>query len=244
MRRVCNGTYDANYNYVSSSSDLGTIGWKDLGTTNPIYCLENTQTAAYNVHAYTTQALLKVRYAPKNLKVFGSSVPVALQDGEDWFIMNNGFYTNATILMYIEEELKNKYMHNDPAGYETPITDGYNDYIAKLGINKIDISQSVQMNQTDAEAKASTVAHEFELLADQISAASAGGKSLGEVSYYAEGICYYKIMVKHDNKDADDFMNELGEFGVVRNSVYDIHVSGINNPRLSVHTRPRPQCAG
>ena len=35
-------------------------------------------------------------------------------------------------------------------------------------------------------------------------------------------------MIKHD--DTDKALNELGEFGVVRNSVYDINVNKFNNP--------------
>ena len=35
-------------------------------------------------------------------------------------------------------------------------------------------------------------------------------------------------MIKHD--DSDKAMNEFGEFGVVRNSVYDINIKGFNNP--------------
>ena len=57
------------------------------------------------------------------------------------------------------------------------------------------------------------------------------GKGAGAVenfNYYADGISYYKIMIKHD--DTDKALNELGEFGVVRNSVYDINVNKFNNP--------------
>ena len=35
-------------------------------------------------------------------------------------------------------------------------------------------------------------------------------------------------MIKHDDTSA--VTNELGEFGVVRNSVYDINVKKFNNP--------------
>lgn len=63
------------------------------------------------------------------------------------------------------------------------------------------------------------------------------GKGAGAVenfNYYADGISYYKIMIKHD--DTDKALNELGEFGVVRNSVYDINVNKFNNPISEIPT--------
>ena len=43
-------------------------------------------------------------------------------------------------------------------------------------------------------------------------------------------------MIKHD--DTDKALNELGEFGVVRNSVYDINVNKFNNPDIRKYLRP------
>ncbi|UVV52120.1 Mfa1 fimbrilin C-terminal domain-containing protein [Bacteroides thetaiotaomicron] len=48
------------------------------------------------------------------------------------------------------------------------------------------------------------------------------------LTYYVGAVSYYKIMIKHDDTSA--VTNELGEFGVVRNSVYDINVKKFNNP--------------
>lgn len=45
-------------------------------------------------------------------------------------------------------------------------------------------------------------------------------------------------MIKHD--DTDKVWNKLGEFGVVRNSVYDINVSRFNNPGYPVIPPPGP----
>ena len=85
---------------------------------------------------------------------------------------------------------------------------------------------------------AEELTQEFSDLATQISTASEGGKNLKGVEYYSKGICYYKIMIKHDNSST--IMNKLGEFGVVRNSVYDITVNKINNPGFPIIPDPDP----
>ena len=60
----------------------------------------------------------------------------------------------------------------------------------------------------------------------------------GTVSYYKGGVNYYPIMIKHD--DSPTIMNKLGEFGVVRNSVYDITVNKIDNPGYPSIPDPDP----
>lgn len=62
----------------------------------------------------------------------------------------------------------------------------------------------------------------------EIETLSRRGCTVGDLSYYAEGFNYYKAMIRHD--DTNEALNELGEFGVVRNSVYDILVRAINKP--------------
>ena len=53
-------------------------------------------------------------------------------------------------------------------------------------------------------------------------------KTVGVLTYYKGGYSFYKAMIKHD--DTSLATNELGEFGVVRNSVYDISVTKFNEP--------------
>ena len=72
--------------------------------------MENTQDEDFNKHAYTTQALLKVSYAPTTI-TNADDTKVTLANGTDWFNMNGIFYTQASVLTYIEEELTNKYTH-------------------------------------------------------------------------------------------------------------------------------------
>lgn len=227
--------YAENYFYVSSATKDTDIAWNKVNTTAK-YCLENTQDEDFNKHAYTTQALLKVSYAPTTI-TNADDTKVTLANGTDWFNMNGIFYTQASVLTYIEEELTNKYTHKAPAEYATDITDAYNEYIAALSLTPVTIPAAKDDAKT-AEEMAEELKGKFEVLAASIATASEGGKALKGVEYYSKGICYYKIMIKHD--DSPTVMNKLGEFGVVRNSVYDITVNKINNPGYPSIPDPDP----
>ncbi|WP_448776550.1 Mfa1 family fimbria major subunit [Bacteroides congonensis] len=227
--------YAENYFYVSSATKDTDISWNKVNTTAK-YCLENTQDEDFNKHAYTTQALLKVSYAPTTI-TNADDTKVTLANGTDWFNMNGIFYTQASVLTYIEEELTNKYTHKAPAEYATDITDAYNEYIEALSLTPVTIPAAKDDTKT-AEEMAEELKGKFEALATSIATASEGGKALKGVEYYSKGICYYKIMIKHD--DSPTVMNKLGEFGVVRNSVYDITVNKINNPGYPSIPDPDP----
>lgn len=227
--------YAENYFYVSSATKDTDIAWNKVNTTAK-YCLENTQDEDFNKHAYTTQTLLKVSYAPTTI-TNADDTKVTLANGTDWFNMNGIFYTQASVLTYIEEELTNKYTHKAPAEYATDITDAYNEYIEALSLTPVTIPAAKDDAKT-AEEMAEELKGKFEALAASIATASEGGKALKGVEYYSKGICYYKIMIKHD--DSPTVMNKLGEFGVVRNSVYDITVNKINNPGYPSIPDPDP----
>lgn len=227
--------YAENYFYVSSATKDTDIAWNKVNTTAK-YCLENTQDEDFNKHAYTTQALLKVSYAPTTI-TNADDTKVTLANGTDWFNMNGIFYTQASVLTYIEEELTNKYTHKAPAEYATDITDAYNEYIEALSLTPVTIPAAKDDAKT-AEKMAEELKGKFEALAASIATKSEGGKALKGVEYYSKGICYYKIMIKHD--DSPTVMNKLGEFGVVRNSVYDITVNKINNPGYPSIPDPDP----
>ena len=227
--------YAENYFYVSSATKDTDIAWNKVNTTAK-YCLENTQDEDFNKHAYTTQALLKVSYAPTTI-TNADDTKVTLANGTDWFNMNGIFYTQASVLTYFQEELTNKYTHKAPAEYATDITDAYNEYIEALSLTPVTIPAAKDDTKT-AEEMAEELKGKFEALAASIATASEGGKALKGVEYYSKGICYYKIMIKHD--DSPTVMNKLGEFGVVRNSVYDITVNKINNPGYPSIPDPDP----
>lgn len=235
--------YTANYNYFPSTTKPTDITWNNLATIGDTddnvdveYCLENTQEEVYNVHAYTTQVLLKANFAPKGLRtVTGGTINVA--ENQDWMIMDGSYYTYATLLDYIEEELKNKYL--DVTGnYPTKITDTFNQYLTDLADPSVPtllpVTIPATLEEADAETQASVLKGKFAALKSLVE--GKGAQNIGLVRYYAGGISYYKIMIKHDDSALE--LNKFGEFGVVRNSIYDIRINKFNNPGFPVIPDP------
>lgn len=235
--------YADNYDAYTSTTDPSTLTW--LADKGVAYCLENTQIQKYNKRAFTTQVLLRAQYAPKNLQDYSGS-PVPLAKDESWIrIGANGYYTVVSLATYIEAELKLKFPSNesgDPTAIQTPLTSAFNEFLkTNPGEDK---SISIPL---DWEAFKTAYGEGGDLDPTKINAgitdlkgkfaAVTGLKAgtVGSVSYFDGGWNYYRIMIKHDDVDALDAsgtqgaFNELGEFGVVRNSVYDITVNKIMN---------------
>jgi len=212
----------ADYNIYKETNKPA--AWK--GTGDSEYCLENTQEEQYNVHAYTTQVLLKAQFLPKTYGLPDGSTSSVQEGSKDWIKINGGFFTYTTLLVWIKEELTKKYDAPVPADYDTPITDDLNSYIGEIGLTPVTLSNLT----ADMDA--------FTALQSTIEGKADKAGTYGNLTYYAGGINYYKIMIKHD--DTDDAFNKLGEFGVVRNSVYDVKVTKFNNPGYPVIPEPDP----
>ena len=222
----------ANYNAYTSTSAPSI--WNDPTTTvNKVaeYCLENTQTATHNVHAYTTHVLLKAKFIPSEYgrPAPNDGTPSTAQETDpklvgDWMLINGGFYTFATLMEWIEVELKAKYADKEPTTFPTARTTAYNRYLAAVGVGEISLPATA-----DAAAITSLV-DDFKATKANVGNVAAKDRAITVtgLTYYVGAVSYYKIMIKHDDTSA--VTNELGEFGVVRNSVYDINVKKFNNP--------------
>lgn len=204
----------------------------------PQYCAENTQREEDNTYAYTTQVLLKAIYLPKYKEVGGAITDVQ-EANKDWMDINGGFYTYTVMLGWIEEELTKKYQDQNPAGYVTNVTTAFNKYLKYLegklvpGVQEVVLPNDLtgtsvaDLVQAFANQKAGVVANGSDVDGDEI------------VKYYSAGISYYPIAIKHDN-DNDNSNNKFGEFGVVRNSMYDIRVNSFNTPGYPIIPEPDP----
>ncbi|WP_295940026.1 Mfa1 family fimbria major subunit [uncultured Alistipes sp.] len=240
--------YNKEYNYYFNA-DAATITWK---TTNGVaeYCHENTQTEANNMWAYTTQVLFKAIFSPKGLENPDASVyddPTdnvnagALTAGQDWLSVNGGFYTWNLLMKYIEKEVLYKYEMDSDAGVTPPVTNNttisnaVNAYLTAVGLTPVTIAAKDTSVGTAAE-QTKTVVDAFKAL--KAAVAAKGANKVGSVSYYVGGVTYYPIMIKHDDKSSD--FNKLGEFGVVRNSVYDVNITSFNNPGYPIIPDPDP----
>ena len=202
--------------YMVISNDVAIVN--DPGESQ--YCLENTQTSIHNLHQYTTQVLLKVEFLPKAFKKPHTTDLGTPDPNKDFMRINGGFYTFDTLKEWIEAELRSKYdaIGTSKPSVTTTLTDALNVYLDSKGIGKVSL--------LDSGVNVDALVITFNGKIDEIKGKGAG--AVENFNYYADGISYYKIMIKHD--DTDKALNELGEFGVVRNSVYDINVNKFNNP--------------
>lgn len=237
------GTQDLSY-YNSYSSTSAPSGWNDPTTTvNKVaeYCLENTQTANYNTHAYTTHVLLKAKFIPSEYgrPAPNDGTPSTDQETEpalagDWMLISGGFYTFATLMEWIEAELNAKYGDGEPATFPTARTTAYNRYLDAIGVGAITLPATA-----DAAAITALV-DDFKATKANVAnvAAKDRAKTVTGLTYYVGAVSYYKIMIKHDDNNL--VTNMLGEFGVVRNSVYDINVKKFNNPGYPAIPDPDP----
>ena len=173
-----------------------------------------------------------------------------VKSGSDWIqIGTNGYYSYKLVQKYIEAELTSKYKDKDPDNYlQTTVTNSFGAYIDSLvkynvsGVDPVTLPTKVQFDAkisdgtyTSVEDGAKKIAAEFY----QTEIIAHGAAAYGNVSYYQGGEGYHVIMIKHDN-DTDNTNNKLGEFGVVRNSVYDIAIKDIKTPGYPIIPEPDP----
>lgn len=246
--------YNAEYSYYTQAN-YSSIPWNDPNTTGVEgsglweYCLENTQTKDGNFHAYTTHALIEAKYAPSKFYVptDATGVPTGSADASgDWIKisssddLSNTFFTYNSILLWIKAELTNYFQHiengNPASTYPTPITTSYNAFVEAVTGTPVDLSYT-KGDGVDTKAEAARIA--FNTKNDAVKLLTEG-KMVGNCYFYKGGKSYWQVMVKHDD-DNDKTNNELGEFGVVRNSQYTIKITKFNNPGYPVVPDPDPE---
>ena len=239
-------SYLQEYNYEMNAVNIASSAWHptEISVDNVEYCLENTQTADHNVWAYTTQVLFKVIYSPKGLidpdkNVYNNPADNVnngeLLPGTDWLMVNGGYYTWNLLMDYIKAELLYKYTSEDKDPtviYTAALSKTLNSYLKAIGTPEV----STDRGNGTPETRANEVVDNFNQKRSNVE--NYGAFRHGTVSYYKGGVNYYPIMIKHD--DTDQVYNEYGEFGVVRNSVYDVHISKVNNPGYPNIPEPDP----
>ena len=239
-------SYLQEYNYEMDAANIASGAWHptEISVDNVEYCLENTQTADHNVWAYTTQVLFKVIYSPKGLidpdkNVYNNPADNVnngeLLPGNDWLMVNGGYYTWNLLMDYIKAELLYKYTSEDKDPtviYTAALSKTLNSYLKAIGTPEV----STDRGNGTPETRANEVVDNFNQKRSNVE--NYGAFRHGTVSYYKGGVNYYPIMIKHD--DTDQVYNEYGEFGVVRNSVYDVHISKVNNPGYPNIPEPDP----
>lgn len=240
--------YNLEYDYYTEANPPAVGVWKEAQTTidgsdpdgnapKVEYCLENTQRKEDNMHAYTTHVLLKTTFLPNSYQLPNKTTTAAQEADNDWIAIKGGFYTYATLMEWIESELVNKYKQINPDTYTTELTDYFNAYLGVVNAAvPIPDKAAFEAAQITAEAQADALKLLFK--GKEAAVKAKGAFTDGTVNYYSGAETYYQIMIKHD--DADDINNEHGEFGVVRNSVYDVIVSKFRNPGYPTIPDPDP----
>lgn len=248
-------TLSDEYNYYSSSSVIGSIPWLTATATATIdYCLENTQIEDDNVHAYTTQLLVQAQYAPADFTTSNDGTTSNSDAAINWFKISGKNYSFATLMLCLAEELTAKYSSANPEAQSSPLATAVNAYLTAKSLG----TYSISLPATAAAFTAISGTNTADKVATLLSAFSGGESAMlagtvGSLSFYKSGLNYYKVMIKHDNMEEADtdvqgqnltaaqILNKLGEFGVVRNSLYDIVIASITNPGYSVIPDPDPE---
>lgn len=229
-----------------------------------LYCLENTQEENDNYQAYTTHVLLKVVSQPKGLQLPNNGgtyngttnsdndvdASGKVNPGSAWIkIGTDGYYSYKLVVKYIEAELTAKYTDQAPDDYlQTSVTNAFGAYLDSLvkysvpNVTAITLPTAAAFQAKLDDNTYSSIADGAQKIAasfEQAGVKTYGAAAYGNVSYYEGGEGYHVIMIKHDN-DTDNTNNKLGEFGVVRNSVYDIAIKDIKTPGYPTIPEPDP----
>ena len=229
-----------------------------------LYCLENTQEENDNYQAYTTHVLLKVVSQPKGLQLPNNGgtyngttnsdndvdASGKVNPGSAWIkIGTDGYYSYKLVVKYIEAELTAKYTDQAPDDYlQTSVTNAFGAYLDSLvkysvpNVTAITLPTAAAFQAKLDDNIYSSIAEGAQKIAasfEQAGVKTSGAAAYGNVSYYEGGEGYHVIMIKHDN-DTDNTNNKLGEFGVVRNSVYDIAIKDIKTPGYPIIPEPDP----
>ena len=229
-----------------------------------LYCLENTQEENDNYQAYTTHVLLKVVSQPKGLQLPNNGgtyngttnsdndvdASGKVNPGSAWIkIGTDGYYSYKLVVKYIEAELTAKYTDQAPDDYlQTSVTNAFGAYLDSLvkysvpNVTAITLPTAAAFQAKLDDNTYSGIADGAQKIAasfEQAGVKTYGAAAYGNVSYYEGGEGYHVIMIKHDS-DTDNTNNKLGEFGVVRNSVYDIAIKDIKTPGYPIIPEPDP----
>lgn len=230
------------------------------------YTQENTTEADNSLMGYTTGAIFKATYYPASLSVIGTGS----SDGEiiaepqtgienfnaatvtttvpNFYVYQNVAYKtletiwaefvwkiqttteeresidydsfNSTNIVNLS---KKTFIDSDLAKYEDPFG-----YIAYLK------TEAAKLVNDDAKF---VTTNAFSAYIDDVDNKA---KYADRIKTYTNGQCYYPYWIRHAN---NDLANEMGimEFGIVRNNIYDLTVTGISGFGISGTDKPDPE---
>lgn len=230
---------DPNYNTIYNVSDYNPVDKNPSALTDadgetPEYCLENTFDVANMRETFTTRVVIAAK-----LNVNGADA-----ESGDFYVLNNNtnvIYNEDGVLDAVKslwmnylETIKSTYIASgtiEPEDVTVTLKDVENGGIASVASIEIDPSGEITYQQGQS----------LETLKD---AAKAYVESINDdnrltISYYKGGVAYYTALIKHFgdsetpwdgtvgyNSDENAY---LGRYGVLRNTWYQLTVTGLKN---------------
>ena len=228
------GYYD-NFTYA-------TLPQADNNIANPLYCLENTFTAARQEQNQTTSVLIAGKFA-----VSGAAI-----GDDDVYTMSGSIFSGT---QFIEELVKKLDMLGYKAGTNALSTNNFElvptDYIYKHLVKYVSTASDNLVNGSGTIIDLGVTGYDEAV--NNIEEMDKILNSFGtrSVAYYKGGLCYYTIPIRHfdnnevplyDSSTADGYAipstgkiggvnkeHQEGRYGVVRNHWYSVNVSSIKS---------------
>lgn len=190
----------AAFNYLTNGAAADASGLSAVAKAagTDLYCLENTMEADAQKLGYTTKAVVKAKYTP-----------AGISSGTSYFFWNGAFFTL--------DDIKAAYLeHADGTGLKVDLPE----FLNKAGKIMSDaVLGGGQSGRDNAVAN---------LKADDFNATSGIVGRYCAVRYYHESVCYYDVLIRHDQNVTDKMA--LGKYGVVRNNWYGLQINSVSNP--------------
>jgi hypothetical protein len=197
------------FNYLKVAAD-GSLPTDFSAMTDSKYCLENTMAADAQTQAQTTAAVVSAVYTPNSFTA-----------GESWFRLLGVTYKTLA-------DLQTVYVAAKAAGTsdaaQQQVLDLCDQFYARMKAAATAQSQTIGAdfaNITIAELDAIANGGEYS------KPDATAGETVG-VEYFQKGICYYNILICHD--DAITATMAHGKYGVVRNNWYTLTINSVKQP--------------
>ncbi len=191
-----------------------------------LYCLENTFSIANMKQDGTTRAILRGQYVPNG---------IAQTEVNDHGIFRLG----ESVTFYSKDGMIDKVKKAVVASGAVAEGDIQSVEVQDPKVGKADFTYNGAQNKIVVTTTGGSTVD----LSGKIDAIKG---MLGQLTYYANGYCYYPVRIRHFADDTDPYANGvsawtagntydtdakwLGRYGVVRNNSYVINVTGVKAP--------------
>lgn len=229
--------------------------------TSPIdlaYTQENTTEADNSLMGYTTGAIFKATYYPASLSAIGTGDDDGTIIAEPQTGIENFDANTATVpTFYVYQNVAYKSLETIWAEFVWKIQTTTEeresiDYDSFNSTNIANLSKETFMNSDLAKYEdpfgyiAYLKTEAGSLSGDNFVGDNAFETYIAKADYtdkiktYTNGQCYYPYWIRHAN---NNLANEMGimEFGIVRNNIYDLTVTGISGFGISGTDKPDPE---